>query len=175
MESPTDYRRLAQHQRGLYFVDRDDPPRADAELGQRFLELANHQPVGPRRVAVAMQRTLNVPKAAGCIAKFGFVDLCGQPLGAADYIALANAHHTVAVQGVPRFGPAKRAEAYRFVTLIDVMYEHRVRMLFSAEVRALPKFTLFCRCVCACKRARVSEKGGGRGGCCWFTGCPKGL
>lgn len=54
-----------------------------------------------------------------------FQDLCGKPLGAADYIALAQAKHTLFLSGVPRFVGATRTEGYRFVTLIDVLYEHR--------------------------------------------------
>lgn len=63
--------------------------------------------------------------AGGCIAYFTFEELCGRPLGAADYIGLANAKHTVALAGVPVFTQANRAAAYRFVTLVDVLYEHR--------------------------------------------------
>lgn len=56
---------------------------------------------------------------------FTFDELCGRPLGAADYIALAQYKHTVAVSGVPVFTAANRSAAYRFVTLVDVFYEHR--------------------------------------------------
>ena len=43
----------------------------------------------------------------------------------ADYIALADAKHTLALSGVPVFTAANRQAAYRFVTLVDVLYEHR--------------------------------------------------
>lgn len=56
---------------------------------------------------------------------FTFEELCNRPLGAADYIALADAKHTVALSGVPIFTGANKQTAYRFVTLIDVFYEHR--------------------------------------------------
>ena len=60
-----------------------------------------------------------------------FEELCGRPLAAADYIALAEARHTLCLGGVPVFTGATRSEAYRFVTLIDVLYEHR-RVLVSS-------------------------------------------
>lgn len=50
---------------------------------------------------------------------------CPSSLHAADYIALANARHTLALSGVPVFTAANRTAAYRFVTLVDVLYEHR--------------------------------------------------
>jgi predicted ATPase len=54
-----------------------------------------------------------------------FNDLCNKPLAAADYIALAENFSTLALADVPLFGAANISAAYRFVTLIDVLYEHR--------------------------------------------------
>ncbi len=61
----------------------------------------------------------------GCICLFTFKELCGKPVGPADYIALADAYHSVAISGVPIVTAANRPEAYRFMILIDVLYEHR--------------------------------------------------
>lgn len=129
MASPTDYRRLAQHRSGLYFTS----SHREHELWDRFIELTNNREVGPEWVEVAMGRQLELPRVGGCIAFFTFDELCNKPLGAADYIALANAKHTVAIGGIPVFTGGNRSAAYRFVTLIDVLYEHRVRVLCSAE------------------------------------------
>lgn len=71
------------------------------------------------------------PTAGGCAVHCTFEELCGRPLAAADYIALAEARHTLCLGGVPVFTGATRSEAYRFVTLIDVLYEHR-RVLVSS-------------------------------------------
>lgn len=56
---------------------------------------------------------------------FDFDDLCNRPLAAADYIALAENFNTLALADVPLFGASNISAAYRFVTLIDVLYEHR--------------------------------------------------
>jgi hypothetical protein len=56
---------------------------------------------------------------------FSFNDLCARPVAAADYLALTGAYHTLALRAIPVFKAANRSEAYRFVTLIDVMYENR--------------------------------------------------
>lgn len=129
MESPVDYRQLAQHRSGLYFVGAD----AGEDLYERFVELTNGQPIAPVSIEVAMGRHLLLPRVGGCVAFFNFEDLCDRPLGAADFIALANAKHTLALSGIPIFTGTTRAAAYRFVTLIDVLYEHRVRLVCSAE------------------------------------------
>ncbi|GAB4817314.1 hypothetical protein N2152v2_004360 [Parachlorella kessleri] len=136
MNSKTDYRRLASHHKGLYFVT----PSRDEDLYRRFVDLAEGHPVEKKYVGVAMGRQLEVPRAAGDVALFDFKELCDRPLAAADYIALAKSFHTVALTGVPVFTAANRTSAYRFVTLIDVFYEHRTRVLMSAE--AMP-FELF--------------------------------
>lgn len=95
------------------------------DLYRRFVEMAAGEPVRPATVQVAMGRELLLPKTAGPLVYATFSELCGRPLGAADYIALASAKHTVFLSGVPKFTGATKAEAYRFVTLIDVLYEHR--------------------------------------------------
>lgn len=66
-----------------------------------------------------------------------FQELCSRNLGAADYIALASAFHTLSLRGVPVFDISLRPEAYRFVTLVDVLYENRIRLFCSAL--ALPR------------------------------------
>lgn len=56
---------------------------------------------------------------------FDFNDLCNRPVAAADYIALAENFSTLALADVPLFGSSNLSAAYRFVTLVDVLYEHR--------------------------------------------------
>lgn len=62
-----------------------------------------------------------------------FQEICGKPLAAADYIALAEHYHTVAISGVPVVTPANRPAAYRFMILIDVLYEHKCALLLAAS------------------------------------------
>jgi hypothetical protein len=141
MASPVDYRRLAHAHRGLYFAPPDWPAPSD-ELAARFAEVAatpgchdGDAPAptpAPSTVTVMMGRTLPVPLAAGKAAFFPFGALCGEARGAADYIALADAFHTLALDGVPAFAAPTAAAAARFVALVDVMYDHRVRVFVAA-------------------------------------------
>ncbi len=77
-----------------------------------------------------------VPQAASGVARFGFPDLCGQPLGAADYIALARAFNTIIVEDVPAMSHEQRNEAKRFIMLVDVLYEAKAMLILSAEIDA---------------------------------------
>ena len=105
---------------------------AQAALDQAFSDLTDALDAGPVTLAVK-GREVVVPKAALGVARFSFDDLCGQPLGAADYLAIAARFHTVILSGVPFMPPERRNEARRFITLIDALYEHRVNLICSAE------------------------------------------
>ena len=75
---------------------------------------------------------LHVPRSLKGVAVFSFKRLCGEARGAADYLAVAQAYHTVILVGIPRMGPENRNEAARFVTLIDALYENKVKLLVTA-------------------------------------------
>lgn len=77
-------------------------------------------------------RSLHVPKCLKGVGVFSFKKLCGENRGAADYLAIAQAFHTVILVGIPRMGPENRNEAIRFTKLIDALYEHRVKLFVTA-------------------------------------------
>ena len=78
-------------------------------------------------------RILHVDKQVNGIAWFTFPELCVRPLGASDYLMIARLYHTVLLQGIPRLAPEDRNEAKRFVTLVDALYDHRVKLIATAE------------------------------------------
>ncbi len=78
-------------------------------------------------------RHLAVPRASHGAAWFGFEDLCGRALGAADYLALTERYHTIIVDDVPMLTPDKRNEARRFMTLVDALYERGTHLVVAAE------------------------------------------
>jgi cell division protein ZapE len=77
-------------------------------------------------------RKTHLPRAAGGLVRASFASLCGQALGPQDYLALAERSHTLFLEGVPLLGSAQRSEARRFVTLIDALYEARVKLVSLA-------------------------------------------
>ncbi len=106
--------------------------RAAAALDETFAKLTEGAEAGPDEITVKGRR-LPVPLAARGVARFSFAGLCGEPLGAGDYLAIARGFHTVVVEAVPRLSAANRNEARRFMTLVDSLYEHRVKLILSAE------------------------------------------
>ncbi|MCW3798363.1 cell division protein ZapE [Sphingomonas sp. BN140010] len=113
-------------------------PAATAALSEAFFKLTDY-PVEDRakvpteELDVGGGRTLHVPKSLKGVAVFSFKRLCGEARGAADYLAIAQRFHTVIIVGIPVMGPENRNEAARFVTLIDALYEHKVKLLAAAD------------------------------------------
>ncbi|KAI7746976.1 hypothetical protein M8C21_018818 [Ambrosia artemisiifolia] len=127
--SSVDYRRRTSAEEGFYFIQKG----TSDFLMQRFKELIGEHIARPREVEVVMGRKLEVPLGANGCAYFPFEELCDKPLGAADYFGLCKNFHTLALDGVPIFGLHNRTAAYRFVTLVDVMYENKARLMCTAE------------------------------------------
>lgn len=136
VNGPTDYR--LDRLEGVEVWHVPNGPAATEALARAFFQLTDY-PVEDRakvpseELDVGGGRTLHVPKSLKGVAVFSFKRLCGQPRGAADYLAIAQRYHTVILVGIPVMGPEKRNEAARFVTLIDALYEHRVKLLASAD------------------------------------------
>jgi cell division protein ZapE len=136
LNGPTDYRlqRLGGHP--TWYVP--NGAQATAALSAAFFRLTDYPPgdrehVPSEEIELAGGRTLHVPKALKGVAVFSFKRLCGEPRGAADYLAIARRFHSVIIVGIPRMGPENRNEAARFVTLIDALYEHKVKLLAAAD------------------------------------------
>ena len=104
---------------------------ADEAMDRTFARLTRGMAVAPETLRVK-GRTLRVSRAADGVARFGFGELCEAPLGAADYLALAQRYHTLMIDGVRVLRPAERDAARRFVNLIDTLYDARVRLVISA-------------------------------------------
>lgn len=88
----------------------------------------------PQIVQVMFGRQLTVPRACGGVCWFDFLELCGRPLGAPDYLALAASYHTIMISNVPALSMQVRDQARRFITLIDELYNARCVVVLGAAV-----------------------------------------
>ncbi|HTZ71349.1 MAG TPA: cell division protein ZapE [Acetobacteraceae bacterium] len=129
LEGDQDYRRRHMPMLPIWHVPAD--ARAERALDEAFATFADGAEAGPRTLLV-MGRRFRVPLAAGCVARFDFDALCGQPLGAGDYLALATHFEALVLDDIPRLSPDNFDEARRFITLVDALYEHRVKLVASA-------------------------------------------
>lgn len=136
MNGPTDYRLDSIKGAKTYYTPVDQ--ESTSCLQAIFWRLTGLSPddraMVPSGSITVQGRHIFVPKSVKGVAVFSFKRLCKNPLGAADYLAIAEAYHTVILVAVPRMGPESRNEAKRFVTLIDALYEANVNLFCSAEV-----------------------------------------
>jgi len=130
LDGGTDYRRDRLQGHKVYYHPLG--LATSQQLDHVFSHLTNGARGGPTRLHV-QSRVLEVPFAAGEVAWFHFYDLCGKPVGAADYLALATHFHTLILDQVPRLKPTERDQTMRLITLIDVCYEHKVKLVIAAE------------------------------------------
>jgi cell division protein ZapE len=132
----TDFRLDRLRGARVYFT----PIDADAEAA--FDALWRNLLDGAEELGATLEvlgRKLRLPHAAGGLLRASFASLCATALGPQDYLAIAERFHTVFLEDVPVLEPAKRDEARRFVTLIDVLYEADIKLvvLAAAEPDAL--------------------------------------
>ncbi|MEO0412739.1 MAG: cell division protein ZapE [Pseudomonadota bacterium] len=135
LNGPTDYR--LDRMTGLTSYHVPNGERATAALREVFFRLTDHDVddahTVPSDKITIKGRDIFVPKALRGVAVFSFKRLCAQALGAEDYLAIARRYHTLLIVGVPKLGPENRNEAMRFITLIDALYEQKVKLFMAAD------------------------------------------
>ncbi|MGV8713122.1 MAG: cell division protein ZapE, partial [Nitrosomonas sp.] len=136
LQGPVDYRytRLKGAQTYYFPVNEE----TTQQLSATFFRLTDRSIADRAKVPSeelhVQGRTLFVPKSARGVAVFSFKRLCANPLGTADYLAIARTYHTVIMVAIPQFTSDNNDEAKRFINLIDAFYEHNVKFLCSAAV-----------------------------------------
>ncbi|WP_225207271.1 cell division protein ZapE [Novosphingobium huizhouense] len=135
LNGPVDYR--MQRMRGLGTWHVPIGPVSTEAVREAFFRLTDYPPedsahVPSAEIDVGTGRTMHVPKSLKGVAVFSFKRLCAEARGAADYLAIARKYHTVIVVAIPRLGAEIRNETMRFITLIDALYEHKVKLIATA-------------------------------------------
>ena len=129
LDSETDYRQHRLTGAQVYFTPAGHA--AKAAIRRIWLELTGGGGEGPLRLIVN-GRSVELPDHRSGVARASFWDLCGRPLGPADYLAIAGAVRVLILEDIPPLSASNYNEAKRFVTLIDALYEAKVRLICSA-------------------------------------------
>ena len=138
LEGARDYRRERLKVARSWLVPAD--ARAERELDRIFDKLTGGATAKARTLTV-FGRKLDIPLAAGNVARFDFEALCADTLGSNDYLAIATHFETVLIDGVAKLSPDNFDEARRFINLIDTLYEHRVKLYASAAAEPSDLYT----------------------------------
>jgi len=124
-----DYRR--DRIRGMTVFHTPLGPAATAALDRAFAALTEGAAIAPLELDI-QGRILVLRAAARGVARTDFAALCAAARGPADYLALARACHTLVLDDVPLLTAEDRNAARRFITLIDALYEHGVKLICAA-------------------------------------------
>jgi cell division protein ZapE len=138
LDNGTDYRLERLQSMDVYMTPTGT--ETTAKLERAFDTLAVGLPVIERTLNVN-GRDVHLPRTAEGVAFARFSELCDRPLGAGDYLAFAECFHTLVLADIPRMSPAKRDQAKRFVTLIDALYDAKVKLVCSAEAGPTELYT----------------------------------
>ncbi|MGL4279529.1 MAG: cell division protein ZapE [Albidovulum sp.] len=129
IESETDYRQHRLQGAQVYFCPAGG--EAKVAISKIWTELTGGGGDEVLRLVVK-GRELVIDDFHAGVARASFWELCGRPLGPADYLALAEAIRVLILEDIPHLSSENYNEAKRFVTLIDTLYEAKVRLIVSA-------------------------------------------
>ncbi|RDU97373.1 cell division protein ZapE [Trinickia dinghuensis] len=132
VDAGIDYRQRTLAQVNVYHTPLG--AEADRALRSAYAQLAAVPDESP--LLRIEKRELKALRRADGVVWFDFATLCGGPRSQNDYLELATRFHTVILSDVPQMSPRMASEARRFTWLVDVFYDHKVKLLMSAAVRA---------------------------------------
>jgi cell division protein ZapE len=130
LDAKMDYRLMKLTRAPVYYCPAD--ARAARALDAAFRDLTGAPRGEPVEIDL-LGRALHVPQAVDGVARFSFDELCRRPLAAVDYLALARHFHTLVVDRIPRLEADERDAARRFITLVDALYDLKVKLIASAD------------------------------------------
>ena len=129
LAAPKDFRLENLSAQPVWYVPADED--AEVALDNAWQRLTGTLSGEPCDIA-NKGRAIRVPEAARGVARFSFRQLCGQPLGASDYLRIAHEFHTLILENIPVMDYPQRNEAKRFIALIDTLYDNAVKLVASA-------------------------------------------
>ncbi|MDO6964911.1 cell division protein ZapE [Rhizobium alvei] len=134
LDTDTDYRMEKTKSLPVWLTPLNDANQR--RMDEAWRAISSKNTVHPDRIE-RQGRFIEVPMAAGNAARFSFRDLCATPLGAADFLAIAERYSTLFVENIPVMTPEMRNETKRFIILVDALYDAGIRLVASSE--AMPE------------------------------------
>ena len=99
---------------------------------QRFRELTRGRNK-KRKIINTKGREFIIENFYSGVVRFKFKDLCDQNFGAEDYINLANICNHIFIEEIPKFNNENSNQQLRFITLIDILYEKKIRLTLTLD------------------------------------------
>jgi cell division protein ZapE len=137
VDAGNDYRKRALEQVQAYYTPLN--AASDHALREAYAKVADTADESP--IVHIEKREIRALRHAGGVIWFDFATLCGGPRSQNDYLELATRFHTVILSGIPAMSAGQSSEARRFTWLIDVFYDHKVKLIMSAAVEPEALYT----------------------------------
>jgi len=132
LEVGKDYR-LEHLEKGETFLI--DPDKLqDNWLTERMLELSPTE-IKYQQIISIHNRNIQTLAISDDVVWFEFNELCDTPRAAKDYLEIAKMFHSILISNIPKLVAAKDSAAKRFMHLIDALYDHRVKLIASSEMK----------------------------------------
>ncbi|KAK5582220.1 hypothetical protein RB653_003803 [Dictyostelium firmibasis] len=132
LNSGVDYRLTGTRTKKVFYYPSSDSKEV-ADFNQLFIQLSKGEPLLSKQLVLSTGRKVNCPRTVlDSIALFDFYELCDNALGADDYIELAKQFHTIFLENIPLMNESSKNQARRFIIFIDVLYEHKVKLICTA-------------------------------------------
>ncbi len=133
IDAGVDYRKVVMDQVQAYLTPLS--PEVDQTVEEIFNQLAGAHTDEAKELYIE-NRVIECKRLAGGIAWFDFQVLCGGPRSQNDYLEIASMFHTVILSDIPKMTLLMSSEARRFTWLIDVFYDHKIKLIMTAAVEA---------------------------------------
>ncbi|KAK4051211.1 ATPase [Microbotryomycetes sp. JL201] len=131
LDSNVDYRKRPRALKKVYLSPIDQSNKR--EFAELFDALTEDEPVIEHRPLSVWGRKINVPESTSRVAKFRFIDLCGKPLSAPDFLEITKTFETIFVEDVPQLGLDTKDQARRFILFIDAAYEAKTKLFILSD------------------------------------------
>ena len=101
-------------------------------INQRFRELTRNKKK-EKKLVTTKGRKFVIKNFYSGITRLKFNDLCDKNIGAEDYINIADICNHIFIEDIPKFNNENSNQQLRFITLIDIFYEKKIRLTLSFE------------------------------------------
>lgn len=134
LDSGVDYRTAALQGEGMHYFVKSQVD-ADGAMNTLFKVLCSQENdlIRPKTFT-HFGRNISFAKTCGQVLDSTFDELCDRPLGASDYIQISQFFHTILIRDIPQLNLKLKSQTRRFITLIDTLYDNRVRLVVSSVV-----------------------------------------
>lgn len=129
-----DYRSLKRESGAAWLTPLNNETDEDFDI--LFRDAVGYDPIETHEVHVGHgegSRSWTIPFASKDVAKIDMTTFLAQPLGAADFIALADRYKVLFLDNVSVFTADGRDRTKRFMVMIDVLYDNGVRLVVRAD------------------------------------------